>query len=65
MIYEKTIPARHGAFSQDGGKRFMIRTLVIDDDANVGAAIQAILVRQECETIVISRAHAGIHAPEE
>ena len=38
------------------------RILVIDDDACVSAAIQAILARRRCETVLSSRAHAGIHA---
>jgi two-component system response regulator (stage 0 sporulation protein F) len=38
------------------------RILVIDDDASVGAAIQAILARRQYETVLVSRAHAGIHA---
>jgi DNA-binding response OmpR family regulator len=38
------------------------RILVIDDDVCVSAAIQAILARRQCETIIASRAHAGIHA---
>jgi CheY-like chemotaxis protein len=38
------------------------RVLVIDDDACVGAAIQAILALHSCETVTASRAHAGIHA---
>jgi CheY-like chemotaxis protein len=37
------------------------RILVIDDDACVGAAIQAIMIRRQCETVLASRAHAGIH----
>jgi CheY-like chemotaxis protein len=37
------------------------RILVIDDDACVGTAIQAILTRRQCETALASRAHAGIH----
>lgn len=37
------------------------RILVIDDDACVSRAIQAILARRQCETIIASRAHAGIH----
>jgi DNA-binding response OmpR family regulator len=37
------------------------RVLVIDDDACVGAAIQAILALRGCETVTASRAHAGIH----
>jgi CheY-like chemotaxis protein len=39
-----------------------IRILVIDDDACVSTAIQAILARRRCETVLASRAHAGIHA---
>jgi CheY-like chemotaxis protein len=38
------------------------RILVIDDDACVSAAIQAVLGRHQCETVLASRAHAGIHA---
>lgn len=38
------------------------RILVIDDDASVTAAIQAILRRYGYQTVVASRAHAGIHA---
>jgi CheY-like chemotaxis protein len=37
------------------------RILVIDDDACVSTAIQAILSRHQCETVLASRAHAGIH----
>jgi DNA-binding NarL/FixJ family response regulator len=37
------------------------RILVIDDDASVGAAIRAILDRCQCETVLASRAYAGIH----
>jgi CheY-like chemotaxis protein len=40
----------------------MTRILVIDDDANVARAIQAILARHQCDTAIASRAHAGIHA---
>jgi DNA-binding response OmpR family regulator len=38
------------------------RILVIDDDANVSKAIQAILSRRQFETVIKLRAHAGIHA---
>ena len=38
------------------------RILVIDDDACVSTAIQAILARYQYHTVVASRAHAGIHA---
>jgi DNA-binding NarL/FixJ family response regulator len=37
------------------------RILVIDDDACVSMAIQAILARRQYETVVASRADAGIH----
>jgi DNA-binding response OmpR family regulator len=37
------------------------RILVIDDDASVTTAIQAILIRHQYETVIASRAHAGIH----
>jgi two-component system response regulator (stage 0 sporulation protein F) len=45
-----------------GLAKTVARVLVIDDDACVGAAIQAILGHRRCETVVASRAHAGIHA---
>jgi DNA-binding response OmpR family regulator len=38
------------------------RILVIDDDACVGTAIQAVLARHHYDTTLSSRAHAGIHA---
>jgi CheY-like chemotaxis protein len=38
------------------------RILVIDDDILVSTAIQAILERRRYETVLASRAHAGIHA---
>jgi DNA-binding response OmpR family regulator len=44
---------------------YLVRTtriLVIDDDTWVGTAIQVILARRRCETVLASRAHAGIHA---
>jgi DNA-binding response OmpR family regulator len=37
------------------------RILVIDDDVCVSRAIQAILARRQFETVLASRAHAGIH----
>src|ERR1700678_1215962 len=37
------------------------RVLVIEDDACVSTAIHAILIRHQCETVIASRAHAGIH----
>jgi CheY-like chemotaxis protein len=49
----------------DAGRRSasrVTRVLVIEDDASVGAAIQMILSRRNCETVLVSRAHAGIHA---
>jgi CheY-like chemotaxis protein len=41
--------------------RTMARILVIDDDASVSTAIRAILARHQYETVLASRAHAGIH----
>jgi CheY-like chemotaxis protein len=41
------------------------RVLVIDDDACVGTAIQAILAARQCKTVTASRAHAGIHTFQE
>jgi CheY-like chemotaxis protein len=38
------------------------RILIIDDDACVSTAIQAILARHHYDTTLSSRAHAGIHA---
>jgi CheY-like chemotaxis protein len=42
--------------------RVTTRILVIDDDACVSTAIQAILARHQYDTVLASRAHAGIHA---
>jgi CheY-like chemotaxis protein len=39
-----------------------MRILVIDDDACVSTAIRAILALRQCDTVLASRAHAGIHA---
>jgi CheY-like chemotaxis protein len=58
----KAAPARRNALPKDGGICAMMRVLVIDDDANVAAAIRAILSRHDYETIVTARSHAGIHA---
>jgi CheY-like chemotaxis protein len=41
-----------------------LRVLVIDDDACVGAAIQAILARRKAQTELAARALAGIQAVE-
>jgi DNA-binding response OmpR family regulator len=43
----------------------MMRALVIDDDVNVGEAIQAILASQRFETVHAVRASSGIHALEQ
>ena len=40
----------------------MTRVLVIDDDRSVGAAIQMMLARQDCDTVVAQDAHAGVEA---
>ncbi len=42
-----------------------MRALVMDDDASVGAALQTILASQGFEVVIVSRAHAGIHALEQ
>src|SRR6202163_4470466 len=41
--------------------RVTTRILVIDDDACVSTAIRAIMARRQCEAVLASRAHAGIH----
>ncbi len=38
------------------------RVLVIDDDASIGAAIQAILYRRRCQTVLAPRFIIGIQA---
>jgi CheY-like chemotaxis protein len=53
---------RHDAQSMPRLAKTIARILVIDDDASVTAAIQAILTRCQYETVIASRAHAGIHA---
>ena len=40
----------------------MTRVLVIDDDCSVGAAIQMMLARQDCYTVVAPDAKVGIQA---
>jgi DNA-binding response OmpR family regulator len=40
----------------------VMRVLIIDDDASVGAAIQMILVREGCDTVHAPDADAGIRA---
>ena len=40
----------------------MTRVLVIDDDRSVGAAIQMMLARQDCDTVVAQDAQAGVQA---
>jgi DNA-binding response OmpR family regulator len=40
----------------------VMRVLVIDDDASVGAAIQMMLVREGCDTVHAPDADAGIRA---
>jgi DNA-binding response OmpR family regulator len=40
----------------------VMRVLVIDDDASVGAAVQMILVREGCDTVHAPDADAGIRA---
>jgi DNA-binding response OmpR family regulator len=38
------------------------RVLVVDDDCSVSTAIKAILAGRHCETVIASRAYAGIRA---
>lgn len=52
---------QHGSEQTPYLARAASRILVIDDDACVGRAIQAIMIRCQCETVLASRAHAGIH----
>jgi CheY-like chemotaxis protein len=52
----------HGEQKLPHLRKTVTRVLVIDDDASVSTAIQAILARRQCDTVVVSRAHAGIHA---
>ena len=40
----------------------MTRVLVIDDDRSVGEAIQIMLARQHCDTVVAPDAQAGLQA---
>ena len=40
----------------------MTRVLVIDDDRSVGAAIQMMLARQDCDSVVAQDAQAGVQA---
>jgi DNA-binding response OmpR family regulator len=40
----------------------MTRVLVIDNDRSVGAAIQTMLSRRGCDTVIATDAHAGIDA---
>jgi len=47
--------------STPGLEKTAARVLVIEDDACVSTAIHAILIRHRCETVIASRAHAGIH----
>lgn len=51
----------HDAERIPGLAKTTMRILVIDDDACVSTAIQAILTRRQYETVLASRAHAGIH----
>jgi CheY-like chemotaxis protein len=55
---------RQRAFDRDDGLTSpgLMRLLVIDDDDCIGAAIRAIVSRRGFETVLASRAHAGIHA---
>ena len=52
----------HDTERMPGLARTTTRILVIDDDACVSIAIQAILARHQYDTVLASRAHVGIHA---
>ncbi|THD43825.1 MAG: response regulator [Bradyrhizobium sp.] len=54
-------PRPHETQSMSCLAKATARILVIDDDACVTTAIQAILLQRRYETVVASRAHAGIH----
>jgi DNA-binding NtrC family response regulator len=54
----------HHASSEKAIAKPALRVLVIDDDASVRAAIQAILARRKSETEIAPRVHAGIQALE-
>jgi CheY-like chemotaxis protein len=54
----------NGSDEMTGVARPALRVLVIDDDACVGAAIQAILARRKTQTELAARALAGIQAVE-
>ncbi len=51
----------HGSEQPPCLAKMTTRILVIDDDSCVSTAIQAILGRRRYETVLASRAHAGIH----
>jgi CheY-like chemotaxis protein len=57
--------ANHGQAMErtlDVGNPPVARVLVIDDDQDVGAAIQTILARRGCDTVFTPDAHTGIQA---
>jgi CheY-like chemotaxis protein len=54
--------ALKGRDEMTGAPKPALRVLVIDDDACVGAAIQAILARRKTQTELAARALAGIQA---
>jgi DNA-binding NtrC family response regulator len=64
MIYVGDLETPRNAARHWGREVGMKRALVIDDDANIGAAIEAILAAQNFETVLAFRAESGIHALE-
>jgi DNA-binding NtrC family response regulator len=64
MSYVGDLEVPRGAARHSVREAGMRRVLVIDDDANIGAAIQAILASENFETKLAFRAHSGIHALE-
>src|ERR1700674_3429095 len=53
---------RGGAGFHRRGDPAMTRVLVIDDDRSVGAAIQLMLARRSCDTVLAASACAGVEA---
>jgi DNA-binding NtrC family response regulator len=62
LTLEEEMRIRGESGSRWRDKRFMTRVLVIDDDHSVGAAIQMMLARQGCETVLTPDSYAGVEA---
>lgn len=61
MAYVRNFEQRFGSAQPSERRSIMMRALVIDDDANVGAAIRVMLGSLQIETVLALRAHAGVH----